>query len=647
MPHPDYIQVPSTHAPMMSKTHIPLGEGTYGKVHATRLRGMESLASEEEVVAIKVYNAEDDEDKATSMGQGIPQMQLREIAALCSIPQHPHIVSLRGLILIGAGTSKQASVKAVMPMVRHGDAMRALEKLHPMPWPLLYAWSCHLASAVCHMHANGWLHRDIKLENILVGSNGELIVCDMGLCRPRCERIAESVKATPPSPKRRRIHARGAVAAPSIRGSSSSSSSAPPYACLQYTTEVCTIVTRSPELCILECLGAAVTSEYDAAADMWSLGACLLAMALGCYAFRPAHRLRNEDAVQSIFRVLGRPSSIEWPLLKRAAEAGIALGGGATPSQCAAEQLRRLLGKARDDIPQAWWDTVASLLQIIPGRRLQAPAALRALRGCGTQSLEADGLSYATATLALFPMKDRPEYHNTQEQWEALGPGARVFLPRHCKQLTESTCAKELATLMRRRLHACTAIWACCRCAKVPPLVAVASILCARRIFEHHEVPERNLAAIVCACVSLVAKQLMHCAPTVATLSRCMPGHMRTTHTAAERAEWWVLHVTCAVLVNSDYFAILREWPQSHQLYAEGLRICTVAALLACQESTSVEDAFTLSKKIMAGELAQSSSCAIGRLRDAMKLGTVQPFFRAWTDLWPDCTHILDVWAQR
>lgn len=654
--------------PRESKTRIPLGEGTYGKVHATRLGGMAALANEDEFVAIKVFLEEAD----GASGQGIPQMQLREIAALCSIPQHPHIIPLRGLILLGAGISQHASVQAVMPLVRNGDAMRALERLHPMPWPLLFAWSCHLASAVCHLHASGWIHRDIKLENVLVGSNGELILCDFGLSRPvvdsldsqdcqaprhaapRAElpqkRPRANAEANLSSPMRTHIHTRAKT------GACSGASIAPPRACLQYTTEVCTIVTRAPELCILECLGTATTRDYDASADMWSLGACLLALATGRYAFRPARRGRNEDAVQSMFRTLGRPTFAEWPLLKRASERGIALGG-TTPTVNSAEQLKRLAGAGRGDIPQAWWDVVTSLLQIIPGRRLRAPAALRALKNCASgvasQSLEEDGLLFAKANISASPSLhiSVDEIKNGQEQkqeqeWDALSPGARIFLPRHCTKM-EIPCEKGLKSLMRRRMLACTAMWECCRCAKLPPLVAVASILCARRIFEQHEVPDRNMAAIVCACVSLVAKQLMHCAPTTATLSRCMPGLMRTTHTAAERAEWWVLHVTCAVLVDGDYFAVLTWWPQPQQLCSEGLRICTVAALLACQESTSVEDAFALSKKIMAGEVAQSSSCAIGRLRDAIKSGTAQPFFRAWADLWPDCTHILDVWAQR
>jgi serine/threonine protein kinase len=676
---PQDKQVNALQVPRQSKTRIPLGEGTYGKVHATRLGGMPPLANEDEFVAIKVFSEE--ADKAS--GQGIPQMQLREIAALCSIPQHPHIIPLRGLILLGAGTSQQASVQAVMPLVRNGDAMHALERLHPMPWPLLFAWSCHLASAVCHLHASGWIHRDIKLENVLVGSNGELILCDFGLSRPVMDRpvmdrpVMDSqdcqaprhatrhadphstphaeppqkrprAEANPSSPMRTRIHTRA------NKSASCGASSAPPHACLQYTTEVCTIVTRAPELCILECLGTATTRDYDASADMWSLGACLLALATGSYAFRPARRGRNEDAVQAMFRTLGRPTFAEWPLLKRASERGIALGG-ATPSINSAEHLKRLAGTGRGDIPQAWWDVVTSLLQIIPGRRLDAPAALRALKNCASpaasQSLEVDGLLYAKATISastspsLLISVDETN-HGQEQEWEELSPGARIFLPRHCTKL-EIPCEKGLKALIRRRMLACTAMWECCRCAKLPPLVAIASILCARRIFEQHEVPDRNMAAIVCACVSLVAKQLMHCAPTAATLSRCMPSHLRSTHTAAERAEWWVLHVTCAVLVDVDYFAVLKEWPQPQQLCSEGLRICTVAALLACQESTSVEDAFQLSQKIMAGEVAQSSSCAIGRLRDAMKSGTAQSFFRAWADLWPDCTHILDVWAQR
>lgn len=40
-----------------------------------------------------------------------------------------------------------------------------------------------LFGAVCHMHAQGVVHRDIKAENIMLTSNNELKLIDFGLSK--------------------------------------------------------------------------------------------------------------------------------------------------------------------------------------------------------------------------------------------------------------------------------------------------------------------------------------------------------------------------------------------------------------------------------------------------------------------------------
>jgi len=44
-----------------------------------------------------------------------------------------------------------------------------------------------LLSAIKHMHANGIVHRDIKLENILLTSEGEIKIIDFGLSKKQTD----------------------------------------------------------------------------------------------------------------------------------------------------------------------------------------------------------------------------------------------------------------------------------------------------------------------------------------------------------------------------------------------------------------------------------------------------------------------------
>lgn len=48
--------------------------------------------------------------------------------------------------------------------------------------PLSYAF-CRLVSAISHVHDLGYVHRDIKPDNILFDLSGHLKLIDMGLCK--------------------------------------------------------------------------------------------------------------------------------------------------------------------------------------------------------------------------------------------------------------------------------------------------------------------------------------------------------------------------------------------------------------------------------------------------------------------------------
>ena len=48
---------------------------------------------------------------------------------------------------------------------------------------MAYMYMRKLFGAVCHMHAQGVVHRDIKAENIMLTKNDELKLIDFGLSK--------------------------------------------------------------------------------------------------------------------------------------------------------------------------------------------------------------------------------------------------------------------------------------------------------------------------------------------------------------------------------------------------------------------------------------------------------------------------------
>ena len=56
-------------------------------------------------------------------------------------------------------------------------------------------WFTELASALDYIHAQGIVHRDIKLGNVLLSSDGHVVLSDFGISRLFSERLRSDVKA--------------------------------------------------------------------------------------------------------------------------------------------------------------------------------------------------------------------------------------------------------------------------------------------------------------------------------------------------------------------------------------------------------------------------------------------------------------------
>ena len=98
---------------------------------------------------------------------------LHEIAIAAQL-RHPHIVPL-----LDSGESNGA-LYYVMPFVEGGSLRRRLDRVGPLSVEEALAISRDVAEALDHAHAMGIVHRDIKPQNILLGS-GHAVVADFGI----------------------------------------------------------------------------------------------------------------------------------------------------------------------------------------------------------------------------------------------------------------------------------------------------------------------------------------------------------------------------------------------------------------------------------------------------------------------------------
>lgn len=70
-----------------------------------------------------------------------------------------------------------------MPFVRGGELYKILMQEKRFPEPIVKFYIAQIVMAIGHLHSKGIMHRDLKLENVLVSESGYLKIIDYGLAK--------------------------------------------------------------------------------------------------------------------------------------------------------------------------------------------------------------------------------------------------------------------------------------------------------------------------------------------------------------------------------------------------------------------------------------------------------------------------------
>jgi serine/threonine protein kinase len=149
-----------------------LGEGGFGKVF------LGSDTETNKAVAIKFI------DRSLVVQRHLEEYVMREIETLKAL-KHKHIVQLYEVI------EKPAIYYIVMELAPNGELFDKIVEARKFDEATARRYFQQLMSAVAYCHARGIAHRDLKAENLLLGSNDVLKVCDFGLARPAIEEHGE------------------------------------------------------------------------------------------------------------------------------------------------------------------------------------------------------------------------------------------------------------------------------------------------------------------------------------------------------------------------------------------------------------------------------------------------------------------------
>ena len=143
-----------------------LGKGAYGKVNVC----VQKLSSK--LCAVKSINLEkvkvEDAKKKIESEKNI-LMKLR----------HPNIVQLYEHIR----DFKLGYDLIYMELCTGGDLLGYLRRRKRLEEPITKMFMKQLMQALGYLHAKGVIHRDIKLENILLSNLGQIKVCDFGVSK--------------------------------------------------------------------------------------------------------------------------------------------------------------------------------------------------------------------------------------------------------------------------------------------------------------------------------------------------------------------------------------------------------------------------------------------------------------------------------
>ncbi|CAK9005272.1 unnamed protein product [Durusdinium trenchii] len=226
-----------------------IGGGNYGEV----MRMKDVVTGK--VVAVK--------SSSQVIEEGLSSWSLREISALRAC-QHPNVVQL---LDVHAVPESVHLILEFMPF----DLSQYMRRVLKGPFADLKPAFRQILLGLGHCHRQGYLHRDLKPQNILV-DGGTLKLADFGLA------------------SRRYLW---------------------PFRCQKPLTKfVVTVWYRAPELILMD----SGQCMYGQGVDIWSLGCILAEMATN----RPMFPGDSEiDTLFKIFRMKGTPAATTWPGLEQ------------------------------------------------------------------------------------------------------------------------------------------------------------------------------------------------------------------------------------------------------------------------------------------------------------------------------------------
>lgn len=137
------------------------------------------IGTPKEKVAIKMINPQ------SLTQEDVSQESIISEAKILQNLDHPHIVKFLELnsnatLQVRGKASKRKFLYSVVQLAKKGVMLDYLTIGGGLPEPIARYYFHQLVSSLIYIHKMGYVHRDLKPDNLLVGSDYELLVADFG-----------------------------------------------------------------------------------------------------------------------------------------------------------------------------------------------------------------------------------------------------------------------------------------------------------------------------------------------------------------------------------------------------------------------------------------------------------------------------------
>lgn len=140
-----------------------LGEGSFAKVRV----GLHVLSREK--VAVKIIN------KEKARKDPYVYKNLRREGRLLQRGHHKHVIGIYDTL------ETENNYYLITELISGGEMIDMVEGSRGLPESQVRRYITQILSALQHLHRNGLVHRDLKVENLLLDENGDIKIIDFGL----------------------------------------------------------------------------------------------------------------------------------------------------------------------------------------------------------------------------------------------------------------------------------------------------------------------------------------------------------------------------------------------------------------------------------------------------------------------------------